>query len=238
MEEIVQSLFEQGALLRNGTVKLAKSLSAIQIPSTVQAVLASRIDRLPPRAKGSAEHARGDWQGIPRRLVREDRREVGRRARQRTLADLQTAEFIYEQPPISDVAYVFKHALSQQVAARISVGRNTAKFCTNASRAYSRRNFRKRRRLSPSWLLITTRKVDWVQRRFPTGIAPVGERLRVGPTWRPSITSRRDSNCLGPARARAKKANADSTRSDSRCCLYLVRRKRRQAGSSRPAKRF
>ena len=47
MEEIVQALFEQGALLRNGAVKLAKSLSTIQIPSTVQAVLASRIDRLP-----------------------------------------------------------------------------------------------------------------------------------------------------------------------------------------------
>jgi predicted ATPase len=51
MEEIVQALFEQGALLRNGSIKLAKSLSTIQIPSTVQAVLASRIDRLPPEEK-------------------------------------------------------------------------------------------------------------------------------------------------------------------------------------------
>src|SRR5579863_191355 len=48
MEEIVQALFEQGALLRDGAVKLGKSLSTIQIPSTVHAVLASRIDRLPP----------------------------------------------------------------------------------------------------------------------------------------------------------------------------------------------
>src|SRR5262249_22119916 len=32
------------------------------------------------------------------------------------LAGLQTSEFIYEQPAVSDVAYVFKHALSQQVA--------------------------------------------------------------------------------------------------------------------------
>jgi hypothetical protein len=51
MEEIVQGLFEQGALLRNGSIKLAKSLSTIQIPSTVQAVLASRIDRLPQEQK-------------------------------------------------------------------------------------------------------------------------------------------------------------------------------------------
>src|SRR5216684_2853245 len=36
---------------------------------------------------------------------------------QRLLSELQIAEFIYEQPAISDAAYVFKHALSQQVAA-------------------------------------------------------------------------------------------------------------------------
>jgi len=116
MEEIVQSLFEQGALLRNGTVKLAKSLSAIQIPSTVQAVLASRIDRLPPGQKDLLQTLAIIGKEFPRRLVRE----VSGRSDDeldRLLAGLQTAEFIYEQPSISDVAYVFKHALSQQVAA-------------------------------------------------------------------------------------------------------------------------
>jgi predicted ATPase len=47
MEEIVQALFEDGVLQRNGTVKLAKSMSAVKVPATVQAILASRIDRLP-----------------------------------------------------------------------------------------------------------------------------------------------------------------------------------------------
>ena len=51
MEEIVQALFEDGALLRNGTVKLAKSMDAVKIPPTVQAILASRIDRLPAEEK-------------------------------------------------------------------------------------------------------------------------------------------------------------------------------------------
>jgi predicted ATPase len=51
MEEIIKELFEQNALLRNGSIKLTKSLAEIQIPSTVQAVLASRIDRLPPPSK-------------------------------------------------------------------------------------------------------------------------------------------------------------------------------------------
>ena len=32
------------------------------------------------------------------------------------LADLQTSEFIYEQPALTEVEYVFKHALTQEVA--------------------------------------------------------------------------------------------------------------------------
>jgi predicted ATPase len=43
--------------------------------------------------------------------------EVARiRELERMLADLQTAEFIYEQPTAVDVEYTFKHALTQQVA--------------------------------------------------------------------------------------------------------------------------
>ncbi len=48
MEEMVQSLFEEGVLQRNDTVKLARPISAVKVPSSVQAVLASRIDRLAP----------------------------------------------------------------------------------------------------------------------------------------------------------------------------------------------
>ena len=51
MEEMVQALFDEGVLARNGAVKLAKPLNAIKVPPTVQAILASRIDRLPPREK-------------------------------------------------------------------------------------------------------------------------------------------------------------------------------------------
>src|SRR5450631_2599925 len=51
MEEIVQSLFEDVVLQRNGSVKLSKSMNAVKVPATVQAILASRIDRLPPDEK-------------------------------------------------------------------------------------------------------------------------------------------------------------------------------------------
>ena len=51
MEEIVQGLFEEGALSRNGEVKLARTVHENRIPATVQAMLAARIDRLPPDQK-------------------------------------------------------------------------------------------------------------------------------------------------------------------------------------------
>src|SRR5262249_50825885 len=51
MEEIVRGLFEQGALARNGEVKLATSMHELKIPATVQAMLAARIDRLPSAEK-------------------------------------------------------------------------------------------------------------------------------------------------------------------------------------------
>ena len=97
MEEIVQALFEQGALLRNGAIKLAKSLSTIQIPSTVQAVLASRIDRLPPAQKDLLQTLAVIGKEFPFRLVREVSGKADDEL-ERLLSELQIAEFIYEQP--------------------------------------------------------------------------------------------------------------------------------------------
>ncbi|HUA36269.1 MAG TPA: adenylate/guanylate cyclase domain-containing protein [Candidatus Binataceae bacterium] len=115
MEEIVQALFEEGALLRNGAVKLARSLNSIEIPATVQAVLASRIDRLPAEEKDLLNTLAVIGKEFSLELVRET---TGKSDDEllRMLANLQAAEFIYEQPALADITYVFKHALSQQVA--------------------------------------------------------------------------------------------------------------------------
>ncbi len=51
MEETVQVLLDEGALVRNGTTRLTKPLRELKIPPTVQAILAARIDRLPPDQK-------------------------------------------------------------------------------------------------------------------------------------------------------------------------------------------
>jgi tetratricopeptide (TPR) repeat protein len=115
MEEIVQALFEDGVLQRNGAVKLAKSMNAVKVPATVQAVLASRIDRLSAEEKELLQTlavlGREFPLGLVRRVTRKPEDEL-----ERTLSRLQAGEFIYEQPAAHDVEYIFKHALTQEVA--------------------------------------------------------------------------------------------------------------------------
>jgi predicted ATPase len=115
MEETVQALLNDGALVRNGTVRLARPLAELKIPPTVQAILASRIDRLPPDMKDLLQTLAVIGREFPlsliRALVPKSDDELNR-----LLNDLQLGEFIYEQPAVGDTEYIFKHALTQEVA--------------------------------------------------------------------------------------------------------------------------
>ena len=67
MEEMVQALFEQGVLVRNGAVKADTPLAQFAIcRRPCRAILASRIDRLPAEREGTAADPRGDRPGICR----------------------------------------------------------------------------------------------------------------------------------------------------------------------------
>ncbi|MGO9059463.1 MAG: adenylate/guanylate cyclase domain-containing protein [Candidatus Binataceae bacterium] len=115
MEEIVQALFEQGALQRNGTVTPVRESTELKIPPTVQAILAGRIDRLSPAEKELLQTLAVIGKGFPLGLVRET---VARpdEELERLLRNLQLGEFIYEQPAFPEPEYTFKHALTQEVA--------------------------------------------------------------------------------------------------------------------------
>jgi class 3 adenylate cyclase/tetratricopeptide (TPR) repeat protein len=115
VEEMVQALFEQGVLVRNGHVKLSQSLADIKIPPTVQAVLASRIDRLPPSEKELLQTLAVMGREFTQELIQ---RVAGIREAEleRMLGNLQSSEFLYEQPIFPDIEYSFKHALTQEVA--------------------------------------------------------------------------------------------------------------------------
>ena len=120
MEEIVQALFEQGALSRNGSIKLAKSLGTIQIPSTVQAVLASRIDRLPPDQKDLLQTLAVIGKEFPFRLVREVSGKVRRRFADGCSPSCRLAEFIYEQP--ADFRHRVRFQTRTVTASRVGLG--------------------------------------------------------------------------------------------------------------------
>jgi class 3 adenylate cyclase/tetratricopeptide (TPR) repeat protein len=116
LEESVRTLVETGVLVgERGAYRLAQALPTIQVPSTVQAVLAARIDRLPPEAKHLLQTAAVIGMEVPLALLQaiaEEREEV----LHRSLARLQTAEFLYEAHLFPEVAYTFKHALTHEVA--------------------------------------------------------------------------------------------------------------------------
>jgi len=120
MEEVVQTLAEEHALLGEpGHYRIEQTPAALHIPTTVQGVLAARIDRLAIDEKELLQTLAVIGKEFPYSLVRHicD----GQVARtdddlRRLLARLEAAEFIYERPAFPEVEYSFKHALTQEVA--------------------------------------------------------------------------------------------------------------------------
>jgi predicted ATPase len=116
LEESVRTLVETQVLVgERGAYRLAQALPSIQVPATVQAVLAARIDRLPPEAKNLIQAAAIIGKDVPAALLQATI-EVRWEAVQRSLAHLQTAEFLYETRLFPELEYTFKHALTQEVA--------------------------------------------------------------------------------------------------------------------------
>ncbi|HJU11928.1 MAG TPA: adenylate/guanylate cyclase domain-containing protein [Candidatus Binataceae bacterium] len=115
MEEIVHALFEQGVLATDPAVRLTRPLTDVKIPTSVQSVLASRIDRLPVEDKELLQTLAVLGREFPFMLVQ---RVTGKPAQELedTLFQLRAADFIYEQPGQNDIELIFKHALTQQVA--------------------------------------------------------------------------------------------------------------------------
>lgn len=117
MEEIVQELAEQGVLTGDAIEarRTAPLPAGIYIPPTVRAVLASRIDRLPPEEKDLLQTLAVIGKEFSLSLLKQviDHSED---ALQRLLSHLRETEFIYEQPAFPEPEYIFKHALTQEVA--------------------------------------------------------------------------------------------------------------------------
>ncbi|HEY7494043.1 MAG TPA: adenylate/guanylate cyclase domain-containing protein [Candidatus Tectomicrobia bacterium] len=130
LEESVRTLVETGVLVGEaGAYRLAHALPTIQVPATVQAVLAARIDRLPAEEKQLLQAAAVIGTEVPLPLL-EAIAELPEVAVQRGLAHLQTAEFLYETRLFPERAYTFKHALTQQVAYQSLLMSTRQRSCT------------------------------------------------------------------------------------------------------------
>jgi tetratricopeptide (TPR) repeat protein len=116
LEESVRTLVETGVLVgERGVYRLAQPVESLQMPATVQAILAARIDRLPPEDKRLLQTAAVIGTEVPWPLLQAIA-DAPEEALHRGVGQLQAAEFLYETSLFPEQAYTFKHALTHEVA--------------------------------------------------------------------------------------------------------------------------
>jgi class 3 adenylate cyclase/tetratricopeptide (TPR) repeat protein len=115
MEELTHSLLENGSICRVGDhYVLARTPSEIQVPHTVQGIIAARIDRLEENLKKVTQVAAVIGREFAFRILQAI---IGMREELKGhLLNLQGLEFIYEKSLFPELEYIFKHALTQEVA--------------------------------------------------------------------------------------------------------------------------
>jgi predicted ATPase len=115
-EEVARSLVESGVLEGGrGDYRLLRPIAELRIPSTVQAVLAARIDRLAERERGLLQTAALIGKEFPRSIV-ERVADLAPGDLSGALAGLERAEFIFERALYPEAEYAFRHPLTQEVA--------------------------------------------------------------------------------------------------------------------------
>jgi class 3 adenylate cyclase/tetratricopeptide (TPR) repeat protein len=116
LEESVHALIETKVLAgTRGHYRLARPVDAIQVPPSVQAVLAARIDRLPQQERRLLQAAAVVGKAVPYVLLQAIA-ELSEEELRQGLTHLQAAEFLYESRFFPDLEYTFKHSLTHDVA--------------------------------------------------------------------------------------------------------------------------
>lgn len=116
LEEMVRSLAETSIIEGDkGDHRLSKMPEKLDVPSTVHAVLAARIDRLTPTQKGLLQTAAVIGRNVPLPLLQEVTN-LSESELENALATLTSAEFIYQSQLYPERTVAFKHALTNEVA--------------------------------------------------------------------------------------------------------------------------
>jgi class 3 adenylate cyclase/predicted ATPase len=116
LEESVRTLVETRALVGTaGQYALTRPVATVQVPPTVEAILAARIDLLAPEDKRLLQVASAIGRDVPL-VILEAVADLPEAALHEGLARLQAAEFLHEARLFPDREYTFKHALTHEVA--------------------------------------------------------------------------------------------------------------------------
>jgi len=115
VEELTHSLLENGSIQRkDDQYVLSRKASDIQVPNTIQGIIAARIDRLEDNLKRTMQVAAVIGKDFAFRILQTI---TGMREEIKSyLLNLQGLEFIYEKNLFPELEYIFKHALTQEVA--------------------------------------------------------------------------------------------------------------------------
>jgi len=115
MEEFTHTLLENGAIKRKDEkYVLSRKASDIQVPDTIQGIIAARLDRLEDNLKRTMQVASVIGRDFAFRILQTI---TGMREELKSyLLNLQGLEFIYEKNLFPELEYIFKHALTQEVA--------------------------------------------------------------------------------------------------------------------------
>jgi len=115
VEETIRELFDRGDLVRKGdTYVSVKPIDKLEVPSTIQGVLAARMDRLSEDLKKTIQVASVIGKDFAFRILK-NTMELGDELRAH-LTNLVGLEILYEKVLYPELEYIFKHALTQEVA--------------------------------------------------------------------------------------------------------------------------
>ncbi|EFK06341.1 adenylate and Guanylate cyclase catalytic domain protein [delta proteobacterium NaphS2] len=115
MEELTHSLLENGAIeIKDQRYVLCRASTDLQVPDTVQGIISARLDRLEDNLKRTMQVASVIGRDFAFRILQTI---TGMREELKSyLLNLQGLEFIYEKNLFPELEYIFKHALTQEVA--------------------------------------------------------------------------------------------------------------------------
>jgi predicted ATPase len=115
VEELLHTLQEHELVALQDEVYVLKAGAHVEIPASIQGVVAARLDRLPPEVKWCLQAAAVIGREVPFALLHA-LADLPEDALSRRLEQLRSAEFLYETRFFPDHTYTFKHALTHEVA--------------------------------------------------------------------------------------------------------------------------